>query len=566
MGGSGEHATVRDLLDRARAAELVDPAGARSLIQQARSIAHASGDPEGEAEALYRLASLSFYAGRPDEAFAVAVEARDLALEHGHHLVVAWALNLLGIVHLNAGNYSEALQCCLQSVDRYRMTDHRIDEGNHLNTMASVYHSLGDTDRAIVTFEAALSANKELDRPDFDAITLANLAHMRAKRGEYLLAVSLGEQALDLSRQHAPAFTPEILTILGEAYVDIGDPEHGSELLLEALDLLSWGEQVDDDPNPGARNSTLLALGGAARAMGDLEQAIAYLDEALQVAEQAGLRAAELSVHSVLAEVHKQLGNFEAAVKHLEARFEVNQQLFNDGTDLRIRTLQIAHDTEQARQQAEILRLRTTELQQLVDGRTSAIEDFQLRLLDRIVQLGAAQTGRRQHDEELVCVLAAELALELQMPEPWTEHLRVACRLRDIGEVTVRGDDGSEHTLVGSSLLQGSMSPALQLAAEVARSHHEHWDGSGLPERRSGADIPAAARIVAVAEAYVAAALARGSADAAATPADEVALAALAVVSERSGTWFDPDVVRALSCVLERTHPGALSALRDSVR
>lgn len=566
MGGPGEHATVRDLLDRARAAELVDPAGARSLIQQARSIAHASGDPEGESEALYRLASLSFYAGRPDEAFALAVEARDLALEHGHHLVVAWALNLMGIVHLDAGNYSEALQCCLQSIERYRMTDHRIDEGNILNTMASVYVELGDTDRAIVTYEAALAANRELERPDHDAITLANLAHVRAKRGEYLLAVSLGEQALQLASEHAPSFIPEILTSLGEAYVDIGDPEHGAELLREALDLLALDETGDGDPNPMSRASTLLALGNASRAMGDPAAATEHLDAALELVQLAGLPTLELLVHTALAEVHKQLGGFEAAVRHLEARFEVNQRLFNEGTDLRIRTLQIAHDTEQARQQAEILRLRTTELQQLVDGRTSSIEEFQMQLLDRIVALGAVPTEQRRDDEAAVSRLAGEIALELQLPVAFARQLEVAARLRDIGEVAARvgdghGDGRREHTLVGASLLEGSSSPPLQLAAELAATHHERWDGSGTPHGASGADIPAAARIVAVAEHYVT--LLRREHDPA--TGEPAVLDALAGIVEQSGRWFDPDVVRALCCILERTHPGAVTALRDAV-
>ena len=52
-------------------------------------------------------------------------------------VVEVWALNLMGIVHFNAGNHSEALACCLRGLELYRTTDHKVDEGNLLNTVAT---------------------------------------------------------------------------------------------------------------------------------------------------------------------------------------------------------------------------------------------------------------------------------------------------------------------------------------------------------------------------------------------------------------------------------------------
>jgi tetratricopeptide (TPR) repeat protein len=175
--------SVRELLDRAKAIELDDPDTSRTLVQQARVLAHARGDEAGEAESLYHLASLAYYSGHADEAFGVAVDARDLARKAGAVVIEVWALNLMGIVHTNAGNHSEALACCLRGLEQYRTTDHRVNEGTLLNTVASIHHSLGDTDRAIVTYEAALTANRPLARPEVDAITLTNMAQLRAQRG-----------------------------------------------------------------------------------------------------------------------------------------------------------------------------------------------------------------------------------------------------------------------------------------------------------------------------------------------------------------------------------------------
>ena len=58
------------------------------------------------------------------------------------------------------------------------------------------------------------------------------------------------------------------------------------------------------------------------------------------------------------------------------------------------------------------------------------------------------------------------------------------------------------HTLLGEKILAGSRSPLLKMAQLIALHHHERWDGSGYPYGLSGAEIPLAARFVAIADQY----------------------------------------------------------------
>jgi response regulator RpfG family c-di-GMP phosphodiesterase len=64
------------------------------------------------------------------------------------------------------------------------------------------------------------------------------------------------------------------------------------------------------------------------------------------------------------------------------------------------------------------------------------------------------------------------------------------------------------HTTVGSEVLMtvaGKLAaelPYLPMAAEVARSHHERWDGNGYPDQLAGREIPLSARVVALVAVY----------------------------------------------------------------
>jgi putative two-component system response regulator len=92
----------------------------------------------------------------------------------------------------------------------------------------------------------------------------------------------------------------------------------------------------------------------------------------------------------------------------------------------------------------------------------------------------------------------------------------LAARLHDIGKIGVpdaillKADKLNDaerqimrtHTTVGAELLSKSNIPHMQMAEEIARHHHEWWDGSGYPGNVSGSAIPLAARITALADVF----------------------------------------------------------------
>jgi putative two-component system response regulator len=565
-----EGPSVRALLDEARRIEDAQALQARAMVQRARVIARANSDEAGEAEALYRLAGASYADGQAHDAFGIAMEARDLAHRCGAIVVEVWALNLVGIIHYNAGNFSEALASTLRALELYRTTDHRIDEGNVLNTLAVIYHSLGDLDRAIVTYEAALTANKGLDRPEMDAIALANMAKVRFERRESLLAVSLGESALELAREHLPAYVPDILARLAEAYSSLNALEHAQTCIADADAIIAERHARRAELSPSSAIAVRLARAKVLIASGEPEQAAIVYEEAVVLATEATLPEPALQAHHELADLYRSMGQFEQALVHQEARFEMNQELFNRGTDLRIKTLQIAHDAEAARSQAEILRLRTGELDQLVHLRTVRLERSHIEAFQRLADIvDHPMTGAGLHTVR-VGDLAGEIACALDLDPAWAAMLSLSARLHDIGKVAVpeaiRRKAGAltpeeydvikTHTTIGHEILSGSGSPSLDLAAEVALGHHERWDGEGYPHGVAGVDIPVSARIVTVADVFDALISVRSYKEAWSV------VDAVRYVLEAKGTRFEPRIVDAFAKAIIRRDP-SLAALLE---
>jgi diguanylate cyclase (GGDEF)-like protein len=174
---------------------------------------------------------------------------------------------------------------------------------------------------------------------------------------------------------------------------------------------------------------------------------------------------------------------------------------------------------------------------------------------ETVVMLAAAAEA---HDQttglhlQNVRVITEALARELGHCENASSELGLAAVLHDIGKIRVpdvvlstagqltdaEWELMQQHTIWGSEFLAGR--PGFEMAATIARSHHERWDGGGYPDGLKGQAIPEAAAIVAVADAFDAM-----TSDRPYRAARSVA-AAVQEILACSGTHFSPRIVKAL--------------------
>jgi putative nucleotidyltransferase with HDIG domain len=188
------------------------------------------------------------------------------------------------------------------------------------------------------------------------------------------------------------------------------------------------------------------------------------------------------------------------------------------------------------------LKMRTSDL---VDQQRSLF----LSTVKSLVTAIDAKDEYTRHHSTRVTEFTLKIARTMGFSEKELGDLELAALLHDVGKIavpeTVLNKPGrltdeefaliKEHPARGETILK----PVLELKeiSKVVRAHHEHYDGSGYPDRLKGREIPLGARIMAVADAYDSITSER--------PYRKAASHRYAVkeIIRCSGTQFDPEVV-----------------------
>ena len=177
--------------------------------------------------------------------------------------------------------------------------------------------------------------------------------------------------------------------------------------------------------------------------------------------------------------------------------------------------LRIANLLETRRLQLELFN-RNQHLEEAVRERTADLEEARLELLERLALAAEYRDDNTQEHAQRVGRTTALLAASIGFGADEIEVLRRAAPLHDVGKIGIPDqillkhshltdeefDLMKTHTRMGAEILSGSDFAILQRAEEIARSHHEAWDGSGYPDGLAGEDIPLHGRIVAVADVF----------------------------------------------------------------
>jgi len=153
--------------------------------------------------------------------------------------------------------------------------------------------------------------------------------------------------------------------------------------------------------------------------------------------------------------------------------------------------------------------------QKVIEG-IAQIRRREEEIIFRLVSASAYRDEETGAHIKRIGLYSALMAESLGWSVGAVDDMRLAAPMHDVGKIGISDtllkkpgkltvaefEAMKKHTTIGAEILGASDIPMLQMASEIALTHHEKWDGSGYPGGLAGEDIPESGRIVAVVDVF----------------------------------------------------------------
>jgi putative two-component system response regulator len=556
---AGLEAAIRHVSEVARRHhETTSPSSAAFMVRMGDLVRRVPGIeyPGERIDALLSAAHYFYLVGSSLVGLAYAMEAVRLARRSGHSLLRK-ALNYQGMIDTDTGNIPRAVECHAEALDLARSQSDSYGE-------MSVWINLGVTLLCTAQYRDSLAVLEHVVLLA-DASGTGEILAQHASANIALCCIHVGEidrgleaVARSLRGLGEPASEAEVISrVLREEYnarllLEAGRPDEAAEHAAIALRYAAQSGSSRAQIAAGMTQGLCDVYAGRAKA---------GIELLTQMAERSR-RELPIMLRDVLAiqvKAHEFLGMpREALVYHQELLEWLRRWHHNNALE-HVRLQLEPLEAESGRDSNFSSQIRNQEAK--LRGKVAEQETFRspLEMLERLAvtaELREDSTG--EHCYRLG-TLAALLAHEAGSDAETCERIERAARLHDIGKNAIpdaiilkRGKltDAERgimraHSAVGADLLAQSNIPHMEMAEQIARHHHDWWDGS-KGELRVAEDIPFAARIVAIADVFDA--LTHERPHRGAWSIHE----ALDEISRLKGTQFDPKLAELFAGMIAR--------------
>lgn len=303
-----------------------------------------------------------------------------------------------------------------------------------------------------------------------------------------------------------------------------------------------------------------LAMGRALVALGRRDEGFGLIKGALDRSRSEVGRQLQSALLTI-ATVHEQAEDHEIALVYLHELYLLRQR----NQDALVRAL----DADLGRQlelepDCQGLVVEPIELARAASRGVAPAARAGISKLNLLLEEHAVAAERLDDDTGVHCYrvgrLAALLGHRIGFDEDTCFLLEISARLHDVGKLMVPDEllmkPGrlspaerqivQRHTVAGWEILGRTQVPQVHIAQEIARHHHEWWDGSGYPDGIAGDAIPVSARLSALADVFDALTHVRPYKSA--WPVEE----ALSEIRSLRGIQFDPDLTDVFVAMVEQ--------------
>ncbi len=312
----------------------------------------------------------------------ISLEDDVQALDENNVLQIARAaiLNAIGIAYTFLGEYSSALEAYLASLEIYQRFHIELKQANVLNNIGGMYLLLKENVQALDYLEQSLRLTskyssdqieaRETSTQDVDEIQATTFdklcaAHFRLNKQTEALEFGLGSLRIYRETGNIKGLA-EALSSLSDVYLAKKNDKEALSCLVTALEIVQTSGSNHQEA------IVHLKLGNLFRHIKDFPQAIDHLLKANQFAKEANAKQTLYESHRALAGAFKDSGDFEKSLYHFETFYSIRREVFNQEATNRLKNLEIVHQVENSRKEAEISQLKNVRLQNEIKDRLLA--------------------------------------------------------------------------------------------------------------------------------------------------------------------------------------------------
>ncbi len=543
-----------------------EPRQALVYASEAVELARSQNDQYALAQGLRWLGSSNYFVSEYELALKYSLEAVEISRRLDDMLTTSECERICGLAYLDQGKLSEALERFEVALDLSQRVQNAVGISSALNNIAIIYYAFEEHERALEYHTQNLQLSQSIGNlraviPASNAIGLIHLELAESKaeedpdrQQELQIALDLFEKALVLSREtQFRQAEIALLNNIGCVFMARHDPKKALEYFDAQLEVAqAFGDRK-------RFSNAIVDSGRAHLELGNLDLAFDLISEAHTAFEEVGAHDELAKTHKDLSAIFEARGDIAVALEHFKQFHTLEATVKSDAAKQRTQTLAAKFDLEKSRLESEMYRIRTDELEVKVAERTQEVLDAQFEMLERLANAAEFRDSDTGTHTKRVGRIAGEVGKRLGMPSEDVQLLRSAAQLHDIGKIGIPDSIlfkagkltdqewgiMKSHTTLGAKMLESGKSRLLQMAEEIALTHHERFDGSGYPVGLTGAKIPLTGRVVAVVDMYDALLSERPYKGAWSR------MDALFEIKRVAGTHFDPAVVRVFLDVIE---------------
>lgn len=339
----------------------VDPALARTYLDQAYTLSKKINYPFGEATALRSYGNYYNSRGYHDSALVVLNKGKQIFEALKDPSGIKSCLNGLGNCAVRTGDYSLALD--------YYISTAKINERiNDISSLANSYQNIGGVhykqkrfDKALEYFNKSLEIKKSLGDSSSMVNSLNSISIVYTALGDYRKALDLQFYTLDIAKRVCNLYDNAlVINNIGVQYHYLNEPDSARIYYEQALSI---HEKLDEK-----QEQILLQinLGGLEQLLGHGEKALIYFGKGLAMAQELGTPYLISAAYQGLADASELTGDYKAALDWQKKHYALKDSLTGESVQTELNELQEKFESEQ--KDHEIAELEKNETEALLNA------------------------------------------------------------------------------------------------------------------------------------------------------------------------------------------------------